>query len=176
MLDGHAARRDRARRVNEQKSDLEARLNSLEQQLDRAARDASATETAASRKMAEAAGSIRDNRLGDKLRYSQNLVNRGSPAQSVNAAENEIAGGIEELRERLSEAASAVGQGGENANRMENALACRRPRDCMTDTALAAFVVKAYQEARDLLVEARDYVAGRLSESAEQALAPADRL
>ena len=46
----------------------------------------------------------------------------------------------------------------------------------MTDTALAAFVVKAYQEASDLLVEARDYVAGRLSESAEQALAPADRL
>ena len=54
---------------------------------------------------AEAAGSIRDNRLGDKLRYSQNLVSRGSPAQSVNAAENEIAGDIEELRERLREAA-----------------------------------------------------------------------
>ena len=116
------ARREQARRVNEQKSDLEARLNSLEQQLDRAARDASATETAASRKMAEAAGLIRDNRLGDKLRYSQNLVSRGSPAQSVNAAENEIAGGIEEMRVRLSEAAGAIGQGEENANRMENVL------------------------------------------------------
>ena len=115
-------RREQAQRVNAQKSDLEERLNALEQQLDRAARDASSTETEASRKMAEAAGSIRDNRLGDKLRYSQNLVNRGSPLQSVNAAENDIAGGIEEMRERLREAAGAIGQGDENANRMENAL------------------------------------------------------
>ena len=115
-------RREQARQVNDEKTDLEERLNALEQQLDRAARDASGTETAASRKMAEAAGSIRDNRLGDKLRYSQNLVNRGSPPQSVNAAENDIAGGIEEMRERLREAAGAIGQGDENANRMENAL------------------------------------------------------
>jgi len=115
-------RREQAQRVNEEKSDLEARLNALEQQLDEAARDASSTETAASRKMAEAAGSIRDNRLGDKLRYSQNLVNRGSPPEWVNAAENDIAGGIEEMRERLREAADAIGQGDENANRMEEAL------------------------------------------------------
>ncbi len=47
----------------------------------------------------------------------------------------------------------------------------------MTDAAaLAAFIDKAYQEASDLLVEARDYVAGRPSEPAEQVLAPADRL
>ncbi len=115
-------RREQARRVNEGKSDLEERLNALEQQLDRAARDAAATETAASRKMAEAAGLIRDNRLGDKLRYSQNLVYRGSSPEVVNAAENDIAGGIDEMRERLGEAADAVGQGRENANRMENAL------------------------------------------------------
>jgi hypothetical protein len=116
-------RRDQARRINEQKTDLESRLNSLEQQLDRAARDAAANERAASRKMAEAAGSIRDNRLSDKLRYSQNLVNRNAAPQVVDAAENEIAGGIEELRKRLGEAAGALGQGdGENANRMETAL------------------------------------------------------
>ena len=117
-----ATRRKRARRVYEEKGDLEARLNSLEQQLDRAARDASSTERAASRKMAEAAGSIRDNRLGDKLRYSGGLVYRGASVQVVDAAENEIAGGIEELRKRLGEAAGALGQGSENANRMENAL------------------------------------------------------
>jgi len=117
------ARRDQARRVNEQKTDLETRLNALEQQLDRGARDAAANERAASRKMAEAAGSIRDNRLTDKLRYSQNLVNRGAAPQVVDAAENEIAGGIDELRKRLGEAADALGEGsGENANRMETAL------------------------------------------------------
>jgi hypothetical protein len=119
----NSGRRDQARRINEQKTDLESRLNALEQQLDRSARDAAANERAASRKMADAAGSIRDNRLADKLRYSQNLVSRGAAPQVVDAAENEIAGGIQELRKRLSEAAAALGQGeGENANRMETAL------------------------------------------------------
>jgi hypothetical protein len=115
-------RRAQAQRVAEEKSDLEAKLNALEQELDRAARDSSSTETAASRKMAEAASSIRDNRLGDKLRYSQNLVNRGATPDIVDAAENDISGGIEEMRERLAEAAGALGQGRENANRMETAL------------------------------------------------------
>jgi hypothetical protein len=117
------ARREEARQINDRKSDLESRLNALEQQLDRAARDASANERAASRKMAEAAGSIRDNRLGDKLRYSQNLVNRGSTPQAVDAAENDIASGIDEVRDRLGEAQAALGQGeDENAGRMETAL------------------------------------------------------
>ena len=46
----------------------------------------------------------------------------------------------------------------------------------MTDTAHAAFVDKTYREASDLLVEVRDYIAGRLSEPAQPARAPADRL
>ena len=121
-LPNNGTRREQAGRVNEQKTDLEEKLNALEQQLDRAARDSAATERAASRKMAEAAGSIRDNRLADKLRYSQNLVNRGATPQTVDAAENDIAGGIDEMRKRLGEAAGALGQGTENANRMENAL------------------------------------------------------
>ena len=121
-LPNNGTRREQAGRVNEQKSDLEERLNALEQQLDRAARDSASTERSASRKMAEAAGSIRDNRLADKLRYSQNLVNRGATPQTVEAAENDIASGIDELQKRLGEAASSLGQGTENANRMENAL------------------------------------------------------
>ncbi len=102
------ARRDRARQVNDKKTDLESRVNSLEQQLDRAARDASANERAASRKMAEAASAIRDNRLADKLRYSQNLVNRAAAEQAVDAAENDIASGIQDLRDRLGEAAGCA--------------------------------------------------------------------
>ncbi len=47
----------------------------------------------------------------------------------------------------------------------------------MTDAAaLAAFIDKAYQEASDLLVEARDYIAGLASDPAQQARPPADRL
>lgn len=114
-------RRAQRRRINEEKSGLDTKLNALEQQLDRSARDASANERAASRKMAEAAGAIRDNRLSDKIRYSQNLINRGASPQVANAAENDITAGIDELKRRLNEAAGALGQA-KNDDRMENAL------------------------------------------------------
>ena len=114
-------RRAQTRRINEEKSELDTKLNALEQQLDRSARDASANERAASRKMAEAAGAIRDNRLSDKIRYSQNLINRGASPQVANAAENDITAGIDELKRRLNEAAGALGQA-KNDDRMENAL------------------------------------------------------
>ncbi len=71
--------------------------------------------------MAEAAGSIRDNRLQDKVRYSRNLVNRGATPQAFQTTENDIASGIEDLRKRLQDAAGALGQA-DNANRMETAL------------------------------------------------------
>jgi hypothetical protein len=116
-----ANRGQQARAINQEKEDLEGKLNALEQQLDRAARDSSKEEKQASRKMAEAAGTIRDNRLQDKVRYSRNLVNRGATPQAFQATENEIAGGIEDLRKKLQEAAGAVGQS-DNANRMETAL------------------------------------------------------
>jgi hypothetical protein len=121
-LGASSNRRQQAAAINTDKEELETKLNALEQQLDRAARDASKEERAASRKMAEAAGSIRDNRLADKVRYSRNLVNRGASPQAFQATENEISGGIQDLRDKLQEAAKAVGQGGDNANRMETAL------------------------------------------------------
>ena len=57
------ARRDQAQRINEKKDDLEAKLGELESDLDAAARDAAQQEKQASRKLSEAAGAIRDNRL-----------------------------------------------------------------------------------------------------------------
>ena len=80
-------------------------------------------EKAASRKMAEAAGAIRDNRLRDKVRYSRQLVSRGRNQDDVNAAEADIAGGIDEVRQRLDEAEAALGKGGNTAeNKQEQAL------------------------------------------------------
>src|SRR5581483_9871912 len=67
------------------------------------------------------AGTIRDNRLADKLRYSQNLVNRGTTPQNYQAAEGEISQGIDDLRKKLDEASAALGQG-EKGDKMENAL------------------------------------------------------
>ena len=120
-LGNSTTRRQEAQDINEDKDELESRLSALEQQLDQSARDASREEREASRKMAEAAGSIRDNRLADKVRYSRNLVTRGASQQAYQATENDIASGIGELRERLEEAAAAIGQA-DNADRMETAL------------------------------------------------------
>jgi hypothetical protein len=104
-------RRDQAQRINEKKDDLEQKLGELENDLDAAARDAAQQEKNASRKLSEAAGAIRDNRLRDKIRYSEALVNRGYGQETLRATETDISGGIDQLKKRLDEAASALGQG-----------------------------------------------------------------
>jgi uncharacterized protein DUF4175 len=106
-------RRDQAQRINEKKDDLERKLGELESDLDAAARDAAQQERQASRKLSEAAGAIRDNRLRDKIRYSEALVNRGYGQETLRATENDIAGGIDQLKKRLDEASAALGQGGQ---------------------------------------------------------------
>src|SRR4029434_7926056 len=99
--------------LNEKKDDLEEKLGQLEGDLDAAARDAAQQERQASRKLSEAAGAIRDKRLRDKIRDSEALVNRGYGQETLRATENDIAGGIDQLRKRLEEAQAALGQGGQ---------------------------------------------------------------
>jgi uncharacterized protein DUF4175 len=119
------ARTQQANRINERKDALETKLGELEGNLDRAARDASREEKQASRKMSEAAGAIRDNRLRDAVKYSKPLVSRGSP-QQANAAESEIARGIDEVRQRLDEAQASLGQGKPGDKKQEAAERAQR--------------------------------------------------
>jgi hypothetical protein len=107
---GGAERQQQARGIIDKKDQLEAKLGELEADLDRGAREASREERPASRKMAEAAGAIRDNRLRDAVKYSRALVSRGT-SQQANAAEGDISKGIDEVRQRLEEAQAALGQG-----------------------------------------------------------------
>jgi hypothetical protein len=109
-------RREQAQRINEKKDDLEQKLGQLESDLDASARDAAQQEKQASRKLSEAAGAIRDNRLRDKIRYSEALVNRGYGQETLRATENDISGGIDQLRKRLDEASAALGQGQQQQN------------------------------------------------------------
>src|SRR4029450_11342421 len=105
-----SARTQAARGINEKKDQLEAKLGKLESDLEDAARVGGGADGPASRKVAEAAGAIRDNRLRDAVRYSKALVSRGSN-QQANAAEGDISRGIEEMRQRLDEAQASLGQG-----------------------------------------------------------------
>jgi hypothetical protein len=108
---GSAERAQQARQLGDKKDALESKLGELESSLDRAARDASSDEKAASHKLSDAAGSVRDNRLKDKVRYSKSLVGRGRSQDDINAMEGDIASGIDDVRRKLDEAQAALGQG-----------------------------------------------------------------
>lgn len=105
-----ANRSQQTRQLNERKDALEAGVRSLEQQLDRAAADAGAEERQASRKLSEAAGSIRDNRIADRIRYSRAIMNRNAGAEALQSAEGDISKAIGEVRDKLGEASAALGQ------------------------------------------------------------------
>ncbi|HEY7187551.1 MAG TPA: hypothetical protein VH436_13445, partial [Vicinamibacterales bacterium] len=119
------ARAQQAARINERKDALEQKLGELEGNLDRAARDSSRDEKQASRKMSEAAGAIRDNRLRDAVKYSKALVSRGNN-QQANAAEGDISRGIDEVRQRLDEAQASLGQGKPGDKKQEAAERAQR--------------------------------------------------
>ena len=114
---GAARRPEDARRLSERKDDLEAKLGQLEAQIDTAARDASQTEKRVSRKLSDAAGAIRDSRLRDKIRYSKALLNRGFSPDALQANEEEVSDGIEDLQEKLSAAEAALRQFGDDDKR-----------------------------------------------------------
>jgi hypothetical protein len=112
-------RGQQARDLMNRRAELAKELDALEGQLDRGARDAANTERAASRKMAEAAGAIRDSRVSENVTASQELIRRGTLGQIADA-ESRIGQDIQQVRERLEEAQQALGQGNPG-DRQQNA-------------------------------------------------------
>jgi hypothetical protein len=103
-------RTEQANKLADRKDALESKLGSLEKQLDSSAADARQNEKDASRKLSEAAGSIRDSRVRDKIKYSKAMITRGAPADSTQAMESDISNNLEKLRNKLGEAAGALGR------------------------------------------------------------------
>ena len=104
---------ERLRRVFERKDELAAEVASLESQLDRMARDSRKEQKDASRKIQEAANSIRNSKLKEKIRYSKGVVQSRSGEYADNF-EDVIQDDIEALRDRLGEAASSIGKSEED--------------------------------------------------------------
>jgi hypothetical protein len=102
-------RRQALGELGDRKETLAADVIELERDLDRSAGDAARNEKEAARRMAEAAGAIRDSRLRDKVRYSQQMLGRVS-RETMEAVERDIADGIDTLRKKLDQAAAALGQ------------------------------------------------------------------
>jgi hypothetical protein len=102
-------RAERVRRLRERKDSLESKVGELEKQLDRSAADASRDERDAARKMSEAAATIRDSRVRDKIRYSKAVI-AGASSETAQRLESDIGANLEAVRNKLGEAASALGR------------------------------------------------------------------
>jgi hypothetical protein len=110
-LEGAGERRqEQVQQLRERKEALEAKVGQLEQQLDRSAAEMRRDERDASRKVAEAAGTIRDKRVRDKIRYSRSVIAGGAPPEYARALEEDISTNLDAVRRKLAEAASSVGR------------------------------------------------------------------
>ena len=93
----------------DRKGELEQKVSELEKQIDRAAADMRRDERDASRRMSEAAGSLRDNRVRDKIRYSGAVVRSGMAQSDAENFEREIGSNLQALQDKLGEAQAALG-------------------------------------------------------------------
>ncbi|HSM16240.1 MAG TPA: DUF4175 family protein [Gemmatimonadales bacterium] len=118
---------ERLRQMVDRKGAMAAELGHLEEQLDQAARDARRDQTEASRRLGEAAGSIRDNQLKEKLLYSRGVI-QGRSQDYARNFEEQIRTDLEELRDKIDEATGALGPSRER--NMEEAL--DRAREAVT--------------------------------------------
>lgn len=117
---------DRVRQLLERKDEMSAEVGDLERSLDTTAGDFNREQQDASRKLREAADSIRKNKLKEKILYSKNLL-VGRSGEYADTFEQQIGSDIDTLRERLREAAAAVGRNEQTAR--NDAL--ERARDLM---------------------------------------------
>ena len=122
-----ADRAERQRRLDERKQGMEERVKALASDLDRLGREARRTNPRAARASQDAASSIRESRLGDKIRYSRDVMRGGgSPAYSRNL-EGSIQQDLDSLAQRVADAAGTAVAGRDSAQRTSRALA--QPRD-----------------------------------------------
>lgn len=92
-----------------ERKDLEAQtVDGVERQLDRTASDFRRERPQAAREVQEAADTIRDSRLKEKIQYSKGVLQSAPPAQAAEF-EAQIGSDIANLEARLREAAAAAG-------------------------------------------------------------------
>jgi hypothetical protein len=95
--------------LDERKDALGSQVATLEEQLDRMARESRRTAKEASRELQEAAGQIRESKLKEKIRYSKGVV-RERPGETAQQFEDVIGADIGELRKRVAAAASTLSE------------------------------------------------------------------
>ncbi len=150
-LGSEGADGERMQRIFERKDELADRVANLESQLDRMARESRSEQKDTSRKIQDAANSIRENKIKEKIRYSKGVVQGRSPDYAENF-EKLIGEDIDSLGKKLEDAAGSIGKSQETQ------------------------VTEAIEQTRDL-VRNLESLSDRIREQAEQkarGLKPAD--
>jgi hypothetical protein len=88
---------------------MDAKVADLQQQLEKIANEMRRDEKDAARKLDEAAGSIRDKRIREKIRYTKGAL-QGAGSQYARGMEEEIGANLEALQKKINDAAGAVGK------------------------------------------------------------------
>ena len=101
-------RTERQQTLLERKDAMEAEVADLERQIDSTSAEFRREERRASQSLQDAANSIRDNKLKEKIRYTKGVI-RSRASDTAKAFEDQITNDIEDLREHLRAAADAVG-------------------------------------------------------------------
>jgi hypothetical protein len=104
-----AGRQAKAQALGQRKDAMDAKVADLQQQLEKIANEMRRDEKDAARKLDEAAGSIRDKRIREKIRYTKSTL-QGAGAQSARGMEEDIALNLQNLQKKIEDAAGAVGK------------------------------------------------------------------
>jgi hypothetical protein len=106
------ARDAKAQVLGQRKEAMDAKVADLQQQLEKLANQMRRDEKDAARKLDEAAGSIRDKRIREKIKYTQRALQQGAGSQQQYARgmEDDIGANLDALQRKIGEAAGSVGK------------------------------------------------------------------
>jgi Domain of unknown function (DUF4175) len=104
-----AGRQAKAQALGQRKDAMDAKVADLQQQLEKMANEMRRDEKDVARKLDEAAGSIRDKRIREKIRYTKGAL-QGASSQVARGMEDDISANLEALQKKIGDAAGAVGK------------------------------------------------------------------
>src|SRR5947208_10645590 len=109
-LDQTAAgqRAAKAQALGQRKDAMDAKVADLQQQLEKLANETRRDQRETSRKLDEAAGTIRDKKVREKIRYSKGTL-QGDSSQYARAMEEDIGSNLDALQKKIADAAAAMG-------------------------------------------------------------------
>src|SRR5437762_1847654 len=104
-----AARQGKAQALAQRKDAMDQKVAGLQDSLEKLANEARSTAKDAARKLDEAAGSITDKRVREKIRYTKNTL-QGQGSEYARAMEADIQSNLEALADKVKGAQAAFGQ------------------------------------------------------------------